>query len=185
MISNSSSNSKIYRITVNGVPAAQRDEMNTKSIVEGESVTLDPSVSNPNNSLMWYFNDTLIAEITRDQSKICTDIQCSDKFQDRLKLGQQTGSLIITNARTTDSGHYKLQISSSSSIRNRRHSIDVTSVKNFKVSVTAVPDLGLSQAAVGGICGVLLLIAVVAGGVALAIKTGVCMKDSNQGNGVL
>ncbi|KAI2650694.1 Titin [Labeo rohita] len=135
--------SKIYRIAVNGVPAAQRDE---KSVVEGESVILDPGVTkNPNNSVAWYFNDTLIAEITGDQSKICTDDQCSDKFQDRLKLDHQTGSLIITNTRTTDSGLYNLKISSSSSSRyrrHRRHSVDFTRMKSFSVFVT---ELGYSD----------------------------------------
>ncbi len=126
-------------VCVSGVPAAQRDQKKTKSVVEGESVTLDLGVTkNPNDSMTWYFNDTLIAVITGDQSKICTDIQCSDRFQDRLELDHQTGSLTIMNIRTTDSGLYTLQISSSSSssIRRRRHSIGVTSLKRFSVSVT-------------------------------------------------
>ncbi|XP_073699503.1 uncharacterized protein [Garra rufa] len=192
IISNSSSSSRIYRVAVHGVPAAHQDEMKTKSVVEGESVTLDPGVTkNPNSSMMWCFNDTLIAEIAGDQRKICTDVQCSDRFQDRLKLDHQTGSLIITNTRTTDSGLYKLQISSSSSsisIRRRRHNIGVTSVKSFSVSVTAVPDSSLSPAAVGGVCvGVVLaLAAAVAGAVALAKrKAGICKQQSNQGNGVI
>ncbi|XP_050951082.1 uncharacterized protein LOC127153853 isoform X2 [Labeo rohita] len=179
--------SKIYRIAVNGVPAAQRDE---KSVVEGESVILDPGVTkNPNNSVAWYFNDTLIAEITGDQSKICTDDQCSDKFQDRLKLDHQTGSLIITNTRTTDSGLYNLKISSSSSSRyrrHRRHSVDFTRMKSFSVFVTAVPDSGLSPAAVGGACvGVLVLAAAVAGAVVIAKRKGICTRQSRQENDVL
>ncbi len=125
-------------VCVSGVPAAQRDQK--KSVVEGESVTLDLGVAKKtNDSMTWYFNDTLIAEITGDQSKICTDDQCKERFRDRLKLDLQTGSLTITNTRTTDSGLYKLQITSSrssSSIRRRRHSISVTSLKWFSVSVT-------------------------------------------------
>ncbi len=98
---------------------------------EGESVTLASGVTeNPNDVMMWYFNDTRIAEITGDQSKICTDDQCKDRFRDRLKLDHQTGSLTITNIRTTDSGLYKLQII----ISDSRFSI--TREKRFSVTVT-------------------------------------------------
>ncbi len=77
---------------------------------ESESVTLYTGVVNPDDVMTWYFNDTRIAEITGDQSKICTDVQCKERFRDRLKLDHQTGSLNITNTRTTDSGLYTLQI---------------------------------------------------------------------------
>uniref|UniRef100_A0A672KX21 Immunoglobulin domain-containing protein n=1 Tax=Sinocyclocheilus grahami TaxID=75366 RepID=A0A672KX21_SINGR len=139
-----------------------------ESVKEGESVTLDtPEERNPND-VMWYFNDTLI---TGDESKICTDEQCDERFRDRLKLDHQTGSLTITNTRTTDSGDYKLQIKSS---RNR---YSITSIMSFSISISLidsltlmtvsfVPDSGLSSAAVAGICvavGVLLVAAATAG----------------------
>ncbi|KTF73394.1 hypothetical protein cypCar_00045877, partial [Cyprinus carpio] len=152
-------------VCVSDVPAAQRDEK-TKSVVEGQSVTLDPGVTkNPNDVMTWYFNDALIAEITGDQKR----------FRDRLKLNNQTGSLTITNTRTTDSGDYKLLISSSSSV------VVVTSLKSFNISITAVP--GLSPGAVGGICGVLLPVVCVVGG--LAKRKGICMQPNNQENYVL
>ncbi len=107
-------------VCVSGVSAAEQDEMKRKSVKEGESVSLDPGVikTNPNDLTTWFFNYTLIAEITGDQSKICTDDQCDERFRDRLKLDHQTGSLTIMNITNTDSGLYHLQIISSSIIKS-------------------------------------------------------------------
>uniref|UniRef100_A0A8C2D2H0 Immunoglobulin V-set domain-containing protein n=1 Tax=Cyprinus carpio TaxID=7962 RepID=A0A8C2D2H0_CYPCA len=65
----------ISSVTVHDVSAAERDKMKRKSVNKGEPVTLDPVLKNPNGLKTWYFNDTIIAEITGDQSKICTDVQ--------------------------------------------------------------------------------------------------------------
>ncbi|KAF4097240.1 uncharacterized protein LOC131531342 [Onychostoma macrolepis] len=164
IISSSSDSGKIFIVTVHDVPAAERDEIVRKS-VEGESVTLDPGVIKTTNETMkWYFNDTLIAEITGDQSEICTDDQgynSTERFRGRLKLDHQTGSLTITNITNTDSGVYELKIIISNS------NFSITRVKRFSVSVTAVSDSGLSSAAVVGIvvAVVLLVAAAVAAGV--------------------
>uniref|UniRef100_A0A8C1TBS3 Ig-like domain-containing protein n=1 Tax=Cyprinus carpio TaxID=7962 RepID=A0A8C1TBS3_CYPCA len=123
------SNTKIFIVAVHGVSAAERHKMKTKSVKEGESVTLDTRViKNPHHSITWYFNGTLIAVITRDQSKICTDVQCKERFRDRLQLDHQTGSLTITNTRTTDSGLYKLQIRSSRFTIMRSFSVSAASL---------------------------------------------------------
>ncbi|XP_043079799.1 uncharacterized protein LOC122328157 [Puntigrus tetrazona] len=127
-----------------GVPAKE-GEMKRKSVKEGESVTLNPLVvKNPKDLLMWYFNNTFVAEITGDPSKICTGVQSEERFRDRLKLDHLTGSLTIMNTRTTDSGEYQLHI------RRSRFSIK----RGFSVSVTVS---GLSSAAVVGICVAVLL----------------------------
>ncbi|XP_051764119.1 uncharacterized protein LOC127520216 [Ctenopharyngodon idella] len=123
------------------------------SVMEGESVTLHTGVkTNQQEDIKWYFNKTRLAQISGDQSKICTDVQCEERFRDRLKLDHQTGSLTITNTTNTDSGLYKLWINSSSSI----------SPKIFNVTVTAVPDSGLSSGAVAGIVVVLVFAAAAA-----------------------
>ncbi|KAL1252196.1 hypothetical protein QQF64_019992, partial [Cirrhinus molitorella] len=117
-----------FSVIVHGVSAAERDQIKRKSVREGESVTLDSDVvKNPNDLKMWYFNDNLIIVLTRDRSEICINDQCDERFRDRLKLNQ-TGSLTITNTRTTDSGHFKLQINSSR--------FDI--IKTFSVTVTVL-----------------------------------------------
>ncbi|XP_009302712.1 uncharacterized protein zgc:171497 [Danio rerio] len=143
----SSSSEKNFNITVIGVSDAEREEK--KSVMEGTSVTLNASViKNPHDVITWTFNDILIADISGDQSQICTDVQCKERFTDRLELDQQTGSLIITNTRSTDAGVYKLQIIRSRSKVRRRRSISVTSIWSFNVSVI---DSGLSAGALSGI----------------------------------
>ncbi|XP_042605187.1 carcinoembryonic antigen-related cell adhesion molecule 20-like [Cyprinus carpio] len=165
---------KIFSVSVTEVPAAELHEMK-----ERESVTLDSGVIKHTNDVMtWYFNET---EITGDQSEICTDVQCKERFRDRLKLDHQTGSLIIMNTRTTDSGDYKVLIN----IRNS--SFSVTRVKRFSVSVTAVPDSDLSPAAVAGIvvAVILLVAAAVAAGVVnyrRRSRTAVPQNEEDDGN---
>ncbi len=79
--------------------------------MEGDSVTLYTGLKQSQQErIKWYFNSSRITEITGDQSKICTDDQCKERFRDRLEVIHQTGSLTITNTRTTDSGLYQLEI---------------------------------------------------------------------------
>ncbi|XP_052445416.1 uncharacterized protein LOC127987199 isoform X3 [Carassius gibelio] len=150
IISSTSSSEKNFNVIVKSVPAAERDEVKTN---EGESVTLDSGERRkPNDVLTWFFDDTLIARVTGDPNKTCTDVQCNDdeeRFRDRLKLDHQNGSLTIMNITNTDSGEYTLQIKSSSSF-------SITREKRISVNV-----IGLSSAAVAGIV-VSVLLAVTA-----------------------
>ncbi len=117
----------------------ERDEVKRKSVKEGESVTLDPGdVKKPNEIkiMIWYYNDTRIAEITGDLRHICTDVQCEDgneRFRDRLKLDNQTGSLTITSTRTEHTGLYKLEIISRRFRIMRSFTVDVTGEYHFAI----------------------------------------------------
>ncbi len=85
-----------------------------KSVTEGESVTLEIDV-NTDNEIQWIFGHSkiLIAQINREsgKNKVIEDV-LDGRFRDRLKL-DKTGSLTITDTRTTDSGLYEVKIISS------------------------------------------------------------------------
>ncbi|XP_039538595.1 uncharacterized protein LOC120486568 isoform X3 [Pimephales promelas] len=153
IISDDRNSETIFSVNVHGVSASELYEVNKQ---EGESVTLDPcEIRKPSDVMTWYFNETLIAEITGDPNKTCTDVQCEDgdeRFKDRLKVNV-TGSLTITNITNTDSGEYKLQII------NINSSFSITRVKRFNLTVIGS---GLSSGVVAGICvGVVLLVSAV------------------------
>ncbi|XP_042605272.1 uncharacterized protein LOC122141563 [Cyprinus carpio] len=165
IISSSSMSEKLFSVTVHDVPGAETDKMKTKSVKKGDSVTLDSGViKSPNDLMMWYYNDTHIAKIARDSSEICSGDECEDaggRFRDRLKLDHQTGSLTITNTRTTDSGDYHLEIITNSSSIRRQYSIRIISEK----SLSGTGSNGIVfLLAIAGLCvGVLLVVAGVSG----------------------
>ncbi|XDV23394.1 hypothetical protein PO909_027980 [Leuciscus waleckii] len=93
-------NLKVYDVT---------DAVKSVSVMEGDSVTLHTYVTEVQKYLMvqWTFGSTRIAEVNRLMQ---TRSMYDERFRDRLKLDDQTGSLTITNTKTNDSGLYQLTI---------------------------------------------------------------------------
>ncbi|XDV23350.1 hypothetical protein PO909_027950 [Leuciscus waleckii] len=98
--------------------------------MEGDSVTLNSGVTEVQRSdyIEWRFNSILIAKANIPQ------YGKEERFRDRLKL-DRTGSLTITNTRTTDSGLYKLSIIVG----------DKEIIKRFSVTVYATTTLTLQS----------------------------------------
>ncbi len=104
------------------------------SVLEGDSVTLNSGFTEmmDYNLILWRFGseNTLIAQINvMAGSMTVYDDVLDERFRDRLKLDDQTGSLIITNTRTEHTGLYKLQTNSVS--------------KSFSLSVYGELNIGL------------------------------------------
>jgi len=86
------------------------DAVKSVSVMEGDSITLN-NVTKTQKYLyiQWTFGSTRIAEVSRLTQTSLTYDGPDEKFTDRLKL-DQTGSLTITNTRTSDSGLYKVTV---------------------------------------------------------------------------
>ncbi|XP_052447255.1 uncharacterized protein LOC127988499 isoform X1 [Carassius gibelio] len=88
------------------------DEVKSVSVTEGDSVTLNPDLTEIQRMdlIMWKFGpkDIIIAQINKKKSTVYND-SAEGRFRDRLKL-DQTGSLFITNTTITDSELYKVYI---------------------------------------------------------------------------
>ncbi len=101
------------------------DDVKSVSVMEGDSVTLNSGRAEiqTHDLILWTFrtNRSLLAKIHGKTSKIFNGPD--GRFRDRLKLDHQTGSLTITNTRTTDSGLYQIIIRTN---RETRYRFNVT-----------------------------------------------------------
>ncbi len=93
---------------------ADTDAVESVSVTEGESVSLNSRLTEiqKRDVITWTFgySETKIAVINREDGIVSTSEGDAAGFRDRLKLDHQTGSLTITNTRTTDSGLYTVNI---------------------------------------------------------------------------
>ncbi|XP_056109089.1 uncharacterized protein LOC130086893 [Rhinichthys klamathensis goyatoka] len=118
---------------------ARIDKGRILSVIEGESITLNPEDTklhedtkvHKDDKLQWIFRSCCIAERERaaDSFTVYGD-RPDGRFKDRLKLNPQTGSLTIPNTKTIDTGVYELLI-----IRPGK-----SSIKRFNISVFVKPD---------------------------------------------
>ncbi|XP_077081363.1 uncharacterized protein LOC143734907 isoform X2 [Siphateles boraxobius] len=101
------------------------------SVIEGESITLNPDEEHKEDKLVWMFRGSCIAEgkISAHNFTVHDDLP-DGRFKGRLKLDRQTGSLIIPITRTTDTGVYELLITR----------MGKSSLKRFSVTVFVKPN---------------------------------------------
>ncbi|XP_048038493.1 uncharacterized protein si:dkey-182g1.2 isoform X1 [Megalobrama amblycephala] len=149
------------------------------SVTEGDSVTLQHDIADIEiyDMIKWKFEDeaTPIAQINKQTSKSPSYDEADERFKDRLQL-DQTGSLTITNTKSTDAGLYKLQVTSQNIAAKYR---------SFRVTVS---ESGLPTGVIVFIC-VICVIALI------VLVVGIwCQKqrrersqtpqDEDKGNGV-
>lgn len=104
------------------------DEVSVSLMVR-DAVTLHTDVTEiqRNEKVLWNIQgeNKFLAVINKEDNKISVPGNDDERFKGRLELDDQTGSLTITDARTTDSRVYELQISSSNDIKHKRFSVAV------------------------------------------------------------
>ncbi len=102
--------------------------MKSVSVMEGDRVTLQTDVTqiSGDEMIVWRFGDEgkLIAKADIE-AKSSPLYDTDERFRDRLEL-DQTGSLIITNTRSTDSGFYSVKISRRTQTVYKRFSVSVS-----------------------------------------------------------
>ncbi|XP_048038268.1 SLAM family member 5-like, partial [Megalobrama amblycephala] len=109
---------------------AETTEIQSVSVMEGDSVTLHTSVTKirEDDDILWKFGaeNSLIAKISIENQIFSTSDGTDERFRDRLKLDNQTGSLTITNITTEHAGVYQLELNGAK-----------LTTKTFSVSVYA------------------------------------------------
>uniref|UniRef100_A0A8C1X3G3 Ig-like domain-containing protein n=1 Tax=Cyprinus carpio TaxID=7962 RepID=A0A8C1X3G3_CYPCA len=108
---------------------AAEGEMKLMSVKEGDPVILQTDVSQLTGDelIVWRFGDEgkLIAKHDLEAKNSSLYYDEEERFRDRLQL-DQTGSLTIINTRTTDSGVYKVKISSKKQTLYKRFTVTVS-----------------------------------------------------------
>ncbi len=109
---------------------ADTDAVKSVSVTEGDSVSLNSGLTEiqKRDVITWTFgySVTRIAIINREEGIVSTSDGPDGRFRDRLKLDHQTGSLTITNTRTTDSGNYTVIIKGANNEITYRFNVTVS-----------------------------------------------------------
>uniref|UniRef100_A0A8C1V183 Immunoglobulin domain-containing protein n=1 Tax=Cyprinus carpio TaxID=7962 RepID=A0A8C1V183_CYPCA len=105
---------KRFCVTVSDAFGAETDQTKAISVKEGEDVALRTGETEiqTEDDILWVFGDVgeIIAEINLNVKIFKTYDGDDGRFRDRLELDRYTGSLIIRNSKTTDSGVYTVKI---------------------------------------------------------------------------
>uniref|UniRef100_A0A673HTW6 Ig-like domain-containing protein n=1 Tax=Sinocyclocheilus rhinocerous TaxID=307959 RepID=A0A673HTW6_9TELE len=122
------------------VIAGAEAEMKSVSVKEGDPVTLHVPQLQGDELIVWRFGDEgkLIAKADIE-AKSSPLYDTDGRFRDRLQLNDQTGSLTITNTRTTDSGLYTAKISSNKQTSYKKFTVTVSG-ESFRSSVDKAPQ---------------------------------------------
>ncbi|KAK7136665.1 hypothetical protein R3I93_016876 [Phoxinus phoxinus] len=90
--------------------------LNLVSVMEGKSVPLHTGVTKQDrDKMLWYFNDTLIAQINGEAKTSCLYDGEGGRFRDIVEVDYQTGSLTITHITSEHAGRYEANFIPSSS----------------------------------------------------------------------
>ncbi|XP_042611974.1 uncharacterized protein LOC122144838 [Cyprinus carpio] len=127
--STGTANKQPFSVTVYESPsviAGAEAEMKSESVKEGDPVTLHVPQIQGDELIVWRFGDEEKLIAKADIENKSSPLYYEERFRDRLKVNDQTGSLIITNTRTTDSGLYKVKISSNKQTLYKRFTVTVS-----------------------------------------------------------
>uniref|UniRef100_A0A8C2D3E2 Immunoglobulin domain-containing protein n=1 Tax=Cyprinus carpio TaxID=7962 RepID=A0A8C2D3E2_CYPCA len=99
--------------SLTGVFGAETNEIQSVSVMEGDSVTLKTNVTelHGDDDIAWTYGaeKSLIVKISNEKQIFSTYDVPRDRFRDRLKVDHQTGSLTIMNITTQHAGVYEQQ----------------------------------------------------------------------------
>ncbi|XP_058617635.1 uncharacterized protein LOC131531105 [Onychostoma macrolepis] len=143
---------------VSGVYTDETYEM--ISVMEGDSVTLNTDVTEiqRDDNILWMFklqnSETRIAEIYKQTISIYDYKETNERFRDRLKIDEQTGSLTITNINKLHSGLYKVQIINGG-IKHKSFNLAVYALLTVPVISVSPQNPSVSEISSGQNCSLL------------------------------
>ncbi|KAI2644919.1 Tyrosine-protein kinase-like otk [Labeo rohita] len=120
-----------------------KEKTKLSSVKEGYFLILPTDLTKvqEDDVIQWRHGDTCVAKTIETVEQLPTCDANATGFGGRLKLDYQTGSLIITDIKTTDSGLYKLDISNNRRTINKRFTVNV--IVSAKEGSTVILNTGI------------------------------------------